>query len=194
LKNENTLNQRNFNTTIASSTQSIYELEHIDIELTRQCNLKCIHCSIGSNSIGQELSIRKIKKILNEAQTLGLKKVGFTGGEPLLQERKFRELQNFCKKKLGVTTHLHTNGTKISPEIAEEIKRSEIDVSITFHGFNKKTHDAITQVNGSMKLSLKGLRILLSSGVNVFVYIVPIKYNFNEVIPLIKMTKEKGCE
>jgi len=170
------------------------KLEHIDIELTRQCDLKCIHCSAGRDTTGHELSFDEIKKILQKARPLGLEEVGFTGGEPFLRKKKLQKLLSLCENELDIPIHVHTSGTLISRREAEEIKQLEGVVTITLYGSSSKTHDAITQVEGSMKSTLSGLRRLLRAGANVFAYTVPMKSNLHEIIPLIRMVSEKGCK
>lgn len=170
------------------------KLEHIDIELTRLCNLECIHCSTGLAGTGRELSFDEITEILQEAQLLGLEKVGLTGGEPFLRKRKLRELMRFCIDQLGIPVHVHTNGTLISSREAEEIKQLGVEITVSLYGSNPKTHDSITQIEGSLKSTLNGLRKLLRTGTNVFVYTVPMKINLHEIIPLMRMTSKIGCK
>ena len=55
------------------------KLRHI-VEITKKCNLFCVHCSARSGNADRELSLKEIKIILDKASLLGLKDVGFTGG------------------------------------------------------------------------------------------------------------------
>lgn len=179
---------------MANFSKILPQLEHIDIELTKDCNLDCIHCSARLLTEGKELSDNDIKKILQEAKPLGLRKVGFTGGEPFLSEKTLLELVNFCRDKLGTSIHIHSNGILISPETARWIKQLGVNITIKFYGSNSKTHDAITQTKGSMKSALKGLQRLLNADANVSVFIVPMKPNLQEIIPLIRSVYKKGCK
>ena len=179
---------------IGYQTRSNRNLEHIDLEVTRECNLDCIHCSAEDHRAAHELSVDEAKHILHEGQWLGLKTIGFTGGEPFLRKRKLQELIRFCRDEIGIAIHLHTNGTKISRKSAEELRRMGCDVTIPLHGSSSKTHDPITRTNGSMKLTMKGLVKLLETGANATVYVVPMKANLHEIIPLIRMASEKGCK
>lgn len=169
------------------------KLEHIDLELTRDCNLDCIHCSAGSDRTGTELSIDNIKSILLEAKTLGLTKVGFTGGEPFRRENSLRELVKISLDDIGAKVHIHSNGATISSEIARWIKELGIDITVTLFGSNPKTHDAITNTEGSMESTLEGLQNLLDVDASVSVFVVPMKINLHEVIPMINLVYKKGC-
>lgn len=170
------------------------KLEHIDIELTRDCDLNCIHCSAGTKRRGTELSVNEIKNILREAKELGLSKLGFTGGEPFLRYEELRELVKFSINELDTNIHIHSNGIPISPDVAKWIKRLSIDMTVTLFGSTAETHDTITDRKGSMKSTLKGLQNLLDEQASVSTFIVPMKQNIHEIIPLIRMLNEIGCK
>ena len=73
-----------------------HRLEHIDIEITRDCNLDCYHCSAGTKRTGKKITRKEIKDILSEAKSLGLKKVGFTGVEPLKYLLDLQDITHFA--------------------------------------------------------------------------------------------------
>lgn len=177
------------------SATRAYRLEHVDIELTRKCNLGCIHCSALASRNGSgwvELSLCEIQKILEAAKPLGLKAVGLTGGEPFRQKRKLMKVLNFCQNDIQTPAHIHTNGTLICHEDAEELSRNVSEVTMALYGSKSSTHDFITQKEGSMKSALKGLERLILAGANVSVYTVPMRYNLREIVPLIRRVSKKG--
>ena len=170
------------------------DLEHIDIEITKQCKLECIHCSArgGQKTLNRELSLNEIEKLLSEAKLLGLKAVGLTGGEPFFRKKKLMKVIDFCNDELKTPIHIHTNGTLVSSEDAKKISNSVSEITVALYGSNAKTHDSVTRVENSMRSTMKGLDRLLRAGANVSVYIVPMKFNIREIIPLIKKVSEKG--
>ena len=167
-------------------------LKHIDIELTRDCNLDCIHCSTGLSMQGNELSVSYIEKVLQEAKTLGLEAVGFTGGEPFLRVEKLIGLVDFCKNEMSLPIHIHSNGTMISQKQAEWVKQSQVSITISLFGSEPRTHDAITKTTGSMKSTLCGLRNLVDVNADLAVFIVPMKSNYQEIPSLLKLVSEEG--
>lgn len=70
----------------------------MDIEITKRCNLSCVHCSAQSNAKGREMSFEEIKIMLDKATSLGLENVGFTGGEPLIRKDKLMRLLRDYRK------------------------------------------------------------------------------------------------
>lgn len=172
------------------------DLEHIDIELTKQCNLECVHCSARGEqkTPNHELSLSEIKNLLDEAKSLGLKTVGLTGGEPFLCKRKLMKVIDFCHDRLEISIHIHTNGIHVGNEDAKRMRNSVSEITVALYGLDAKTHDSVTRVEGSLQSTMKGLEKLLHAGANLSVYIVPMKNNIHEIVPLIKSVSEKGVK
>jgi len=98
----------------------------IQVSLTYRCNLGCQMCSI-SNSLPkeQELSIKQVLRIVDEAQKYGIKEILLTGGEPLLREDLF-EIAEYCHNK-GLRSIVTTNGTLVDERMAESIANSKVN-------------------------------------------------------------------
>ena len=126
------------------------KLTHVDLEVTRKCNLKCDHCSAAEKERGKEMSIELVKSLLQEAKTMGLEKVGLTGGEPFLNEERLKPIANFCKNELKIPIHIHSNGTLISAENAKWIKQIDAEITIPFYGDTATIHDSITKSKGPL--------------------------------------------
>ncbi len=168
-------------------------LQHIDLEVTKKCNLCCVHCSARSNTKGREMSVNEITTVLDQALHLGLKRVGFTGGEPLIRWRKLTALLRHSKNKLDLQTHLHTNGTLLRSHNIPLIAEFVDEISVSFLGIKPATHDRITGVQGSLAAAKNGLKILLKHGVNATAYIVPLKMNVSEIPSIVKEISGMGC-
>jgi MoaA/NifB/PqqE/SkfB family radical SAM enzyme len=59
------------------------------IGLTTKCNLNCRHCSADANSENVFFPHSELITIIDTAKELGVKKLIFGGGEPLLYEQLF---------------------------------------------------------------------------------------------------------
>ena len=152
-------------------------LEHIDIEINHRCNLACRHCSARASKGKEtdELSVKEIKNILEEAKSLGLKKVGLTGGEPLFDVPKLNEIIQFCKNDLGVPLHTHLNGTLVNEELCNKggILSHFESISVTFLGGDTRTHDYMTKVRGSFEKAFRGAEIIAKAGLPLTCYYIP---------------------
>ena len=79
--------------------------------VTKQCNLNCIHCYSESNKKTDfnELSTEEGKRLLEDLANYGVPVVLFSGGEPLYRSDIF-ELMEYAKK-LNMRVVISTNGT-----------------------------------------------------------------------------------
>src|SRR6185437_14406238 len=84
-------------------------LRELKIELTQQCPLACVHCSTNSSRKQQSsLSRELVLRLLNEASLLGVEKVVFTGGEPLVAPYLKDAIS--VAASLGILPTLYTSG------------------------------------------------------------------------------------
>jgi AdoMet-dependent heme synthase len=85
------------------------------------CNLQCVHCINASGPQSpwlKSLDTETVKRYIREAETLGVKEIYFTGGEPFLHEG-ILELLAFALQ-VAPTTIL-TNGTMIHGTMADAL-------------------------------------------------------------------------
>jgi MoaA/NifB/PqqE/SkfB family radical SAM enzyme len=85
------------------------------------CNLHCMHCINASGPKDpwlKSLDTETVKRSIKEAESLGVKEIYFTGGEPFLH-RDILELLAFSLE-VAPTTVL-TNGTMINGEMADTL-------------------------------------------------------------------------
>jgi pyruvate-formate lyase-activating enzyme len=116
-------------------------------ELTRRCNLRCIHCEneCGDGS-ARELSMERIREVARELAALGCHDIDVTGGEPLLHPR----WDEICRDLagLGLRTALITNGTLLDQEHLDRAIDAGVGiVAISLDGL-QATHDGIRQRPG----------------------------------------------
>jgi organic radical activating enzyme len=84
-------------------------------EITRRCNLRCIHCE---NQCGEpstrELSSERLRAVARDLVRLGCQHIDITGGEPLLRPDWDELCRDFTG--LGLRIALITNGTLLDQE------------------------------------------------------------------------------
>ena len=105
--------------------------------VTYRCNYKCSHCYRWTGS-PEELSIDQAKNVLDKLDMLGVRRINFTGGEPLLKEN-FCDLINLAKQK-GILTFLNTNGSLV-PQYIKDLKNVNL-VNISIEG-DRTANDSI---------------------------------------------------
>ena len=91
---------------------------NVALQLTRRCNLKCIHCCEDGQMA--EASIEQFKAVIDELAKEGCKKLCITGGEPLLRSDLVEILGYIHSKKMYST--LSTNGLILNKTKLTEMK------------------------------------------------------------------------
>ncbi len=128
------------------------------IEVTFRCNLKCRHCYIVHEA-EEELTTKEIYHILDEIAEAGCLWLLFTGGEPLTRN-DFLDIYVYAKRK-GFIITLFTNGTLITPEIADFLRKwPPFTVEITLYGITQETYERFTGVPGSFECCMKSIKLL----------------------------------
>ncbi len=105
-----------------------YSFPALYFESTRLCNLQCPVCMTGSNDAGQvkearkrELDLDEIRElVLMPAKRLGVKAIGWSGGEFLLR-KDAKDLLRLATE-LGYLSKICSNGEALTRELLQEIK------------------------------------------------------------------------
>lgn len=147
-------------------------------EITRKCNLNCLHCFQDKTlSKEEELTFSQIKEVLNILKREGTLFLTLTGGEPLVRE-DFFEIANLAKNE-GFALRLLTNGTLITEFNIDKIEELNlIDCEVSLYSMDEEVHDEITQTPGSHKKSLKTIFLLKERGIRTIIKTPIMKQNF----------------
>ena len=122
--------------------------------LTRTCNLKCIHCYTDSaaQKYPDELSTAQCKTVLDDLAAFKVPAILFSGGEPLVRPDVF-ELAEYARS-LNLHVVLSTNGTLIDAEKARRFKDLEFAyIGISLDSAIPAVHD---EFRGSPELPKAG--------------------------------------
>ncbi|MEA2014652.1 MAG: 12,18-didecarboxysiroheme deacetylase [Thermodesulfobacteriota bacterium] len=135
--------------------------------VTRRCNLKCVHCYSSSQNIrySDELTTEEGKALISDLASFGCPVILFSGGEPLMRE-DLPELVQFAAD-LGIRAVISTNGTLITEEKARifaGIGLSYMGVSLDGTG---ETHDRFRGVKGAFDAAARGIRYCQDAGMKV---------------------------
>ncbi|WP_320009093.1 12,18-didecarboxysiroheme deacetylase [Maridesulfovibrio sp.] len=158
--------------------------------MTRRCNLKCVHCyaqAVDPN--GQdEISTAKAKEIIDDLAAFGAPVMLFSGGEPLVRQ-DLVELASYATSK-GMRAVISTNGTLITKEKARELK----DVGLSYVGISldgtEETHDKFRGVSGSYKKAIEGVENCKAEGLKVGLRFTINKRNWTEVPSIFKVLRD----
>jgi radical SAM protein with 4Fe4S-binding SPASM domain len=130
-------------------------------EITRRCNLKCVHCrsSSGLEVAGHpDFSFDQAKAIIDDIASYANPVLVLSGGEPLLRADVF-DIARYGTSK-GFRMCLATNGTLVKDTTCEEIKAAEIKmVSLSLDGAKAETHDTFRNQLGAFDGVMNAIRL-----------------------------------
>jgi AdoMet-dependent heme synthase len=163
-------------------------------EITRSCNLNCVHCRASSQfgPYPRELNTIKAKEILDQIREVGQPIIILTGGEPLMRKDIF-SLAEYGTKR-GLRMVMGTNGTLITPTITKKIQDSGIKrVSISLDGSSKESHDAFRQVEGAFDKAVMGIEYLKQRGIEFQINTTITKHNVSELEGIFELVVRLGA-
>lgn len=164
------------------------------LEITGNCNLKCLHCYDGDchKDSDHNLSFHDWIELLNELKAIGCKTVEFIGGEPGTYSKLYALMLH--AKSLGLNIELYSNLTMISEDVFRFICENGVTVHFSIYGSTAETHDAITSVKGSFEKTLNMVKRLLEHNVRVIPSTTFMKQNELEVESLSKFMENIGLK
>ena len=169
------------------------KIDYAKISLTDKCNLKCVYCipedEVDKNKLmNNTLSLHDYKFIINGLSQVGIRKIRFTGGEPLLYPHLI-ELIKYTRIECNINDiAITTNGIGLD-EMAYELKQSGVKtVNISLDSLKSYKYKSITR-GGNLADVLKSINICLSLGIKVKINCVVINgFNDDEIYDFINMT------
>lgn len=163
-----------------------YNLRLVFWETTQKCNLSCSHCRMEQETGFNELNTLQAKTLIDSIREFSNPILVFSGGEPLLRKDIF-ELADYASQK-DLKTALATNGTLITEQIAEEIKKNNIQrVSVSLDGADEVTHDSFRKAKGSFNKAIKAIDLLLDSNISTQINVSVSKHNVDQLESIIKL-------
>ncbi len=168
------------------------------ISITDKCNLNCEHCVANANRnrlVGKELTLEELtrvfKDISKETNPYGLnveKKVFISGGEPSVR-RDLGDITSTCADE-GLSTHICTNGLKITSDLLKKLIGKEIAFSVSLDG-EKYNHESI-RGGGTFEPTIGQIRTIREMGFDVFLNTFLHEENIGDMEYLLNFGAETG--
>ena len=161
-------------------------------ETTAACNLSCRYCRACATPAPEpdELNTKEALAFLDSIAPLQPMLI-LSGGEPLLRPDIFQIIRHAVSS--GMRVSLASNGTRITPEVADEIAASGVTrVSISLDGASAEKHD-LSRGPGSFRAALNGLENLRGK-VDFQINFTITKKNESEVSNIFDLAEKVGAK
>lgn len=164
-------------------------------ELTRACQLKCLHCRADAQYTRdpRELTFEEGKNLINQIYEMNNPLLVFTGGDPLMREDIF-EITKYAVGKgvrVSMTPSATQNVTKEAIQKAKEVGLSRWAFSID--GPNAEIHDHFRGTVGSFALTMERIKYLHDLEIPIQINTVISRYNYEYLEEMAKMVEELSC-
>lgn len=153
--------------------------------ITQRCNLRCSYCFGQYYSENLELSIGQVSKILSDFYSLGVRRLGLSGGEPLL----YKDIDDLIKiaVDIGFDVGLNSNGILV-PEHLSALKLIS-NLSISLDGASPEVND-MYRGKGSFERTLEGIKAAYKAGIPLHLCCTLTNVNINEWPKLLDLGKK----
>lgn len=158
--------------------------------ITRRCNLKCVHCYAHAKdkSFEDELTTEQGLELIDDLAQFGVPVILFSGGEPLVR-KDLPQLADYAVKK-GMRAVISTNGTLINTRTAQTLK----DIGLSYVGISldgmQEVNDRFRGVKGAFNSALEGIKNCQAAGIKVGLRFTINKFNVKEIPHVFDLLEE----
>jgi radical SAM protein with 4Fe4S-binding SPASM domain len=164
-------------------------------EVTKGCNLHCIHCRATATELmsPMDLPTSKARDIIEQIAAYGNPILVLSGGEPLYR-RDIYELAKLGTDR-GLRIALATNGTLVTRDVAQKIVDAGVKrVSISLDGADAQTHDTFRGIPGSFEAAVYGFQNLKKLGMPVQINMTIAKHNASQLPDVLELARNLGAD
>lgn len=144
----------------------------IYVHLTNNCNLKCPYCYNKTDretkiqlekvgAVAPTMSTDEFKRLIARLIECGVRRILFTGGEPLMRPDALELVQYARSLSETVKLEMLTNAILITDEVAEVLCKNMSAMTISLDGHEKHMHDYYRGKN-TFEPTVRGIRRLVA--------------------------------
>lgn len=171
----------------------LYKMEnikHVNVEVTKDCNLSCVYCFNDSGKKAKELSLDNWHNAIDILQSYGAKSILLTGGEPMTR-KDTPEIVKYAINQ-GLSPSILSNGLVLNKDNENMIK-SLNKVQISLDSAKPYLHDMM-RGPGSWDDAMKAIEYVRSLNIPVEISTVIRHDNFDELTGITKIAYDTGSK
>jgi radical SAM protein with 4Fe4S-binding SPASM domain len=166
----------------------------LEFEITRRCNLRCIHCYAEADDRlpENELSLAEISAVLDDGRALGIPELSLTGGEVMIRPDWLDIIDVGLDR--GYNVRFVSNATLLTGDLLQKICRRPIKmITVSLDGVDPAVHDRI-RGQGSHAKAMRGLDMLVRAGFKVSVITAFSRINLGQFDDLLDFCVARGLD
>ena len=174
------------------------DITYMRVSVTDLCNLRCRYCMPAEGVIKKShddiMSEEEIITVIESASELGIRKIRFTGGEPLVK----KNIISICRRTHeipGINEICITTNGILLPQFAQSLKDSGVErVNISLDTLRPEKYSYITR-GGNIADVLRGIESAIQTGFRVKINTVLIMgFNDDEISDMAGMTRDNDID
>lgn len=174
--------------------------DYLRVSLVEKCNLRCVYCmpagGVTLSPKEQLLSYEERLRTLQIFSKLGVRKVKFTGGEPLVS-RDLADLVRFSKEHTDISNiGITTNGLLLSSQLGRLAAAGLSNINVSLDTLDADKFARISRRDSKLAARvLSGLYAAMAQGISVKVNCVLMRgVNDDEMADFIRMTRDMDLD
>jgi len=169
-------------------------LPKLDLNVTNDCNLRCVHCCFksGGKTMG-EMSLKQFEKLFTDFVALGGTRIDVTGGEPFMRRDILEIIEMAIRFKLR--TELVTNSLLLNEGILRRLSTLGLpEMAVSIDGSTAEKHAQIRGTNSEdFKKIKRHLKIAADLGIKTKVNTVVFSTNLSDLSAITELAIELGA-
>ena len=158
-----------------------------EVMLNYTCNARCMFCSQGNFDKARLASFEQTAKSIYIAWQEGYRRIGFTGGDPLVSPDIITAIS--LAKKIGFPfIRVQTNGIRLGDrDFCKRLAAAGLTLcKLSFASDIPEEHDRLMGHAGAFEQSVAGLKTLRALKVRISVNILITKYTYHRIADIIR--------
>ena len=163
-------------------------------ELTHRCPLRCVYCSNPLDLLraSAELDTNTWLSVIDQAASLGILQIHFSGGEPMAR----RDLPQLVQRaaQVGLYSNLITSGIQLTDATLSVLVDAGLDhVQLSFQDSEEAGAEHIGGLRGAQARKLDAARIIRNHGLPLTLNFVIHRQNIARLPDMIAMSEQLGA-
>lgn len=167
--------------------------KHVQWSITGRCNYQCKHCFMSA-PLGKfgEPTYEQCLHVIDELEKCGVRSVGLTGGEPMVNGRMMDIVRELAKRRIQTST-IYSNGKLVTPELLDELEAcgQKPKFQMSYDGLG--WHDWLRGIDGAEEDVLRAFRLLKDRGFSTSAAMCLHRHNIATVRESVNLLASVGC-